>query len=484
MPDKHFDTIVVGAGFSGIGFAYHLKRRNLDNFLILEQAQELGGVWRENTYPGAACDAPSHLYSYSFATSFPWSGRFAPQHEIQTYLNQCADDFALKKHIRFGTKIKSASYLETTGTWRLETFSHGTYTCRALVWAVGQLNRPKIPDITGQEGARQVAFHSAEWRHDIDLAGKKVAVIGTGSSAIQFAPRIAKLADALTIFQRSPGYIRPKPDLIYSPKQMSWLKAFPILRKLDRLKFYLINEYRLLTFEHEKRNRLARGGFRASLSRQVPDPGLQSRLTPDYPLGCKRGLPSNEWLPMFSRSNVTLETGRIAEIHPQGIRMEDGRTHPADVIIYATGFKTTAFLEPIVIKGRGGLPLARQWETGAQAYLGMTVSNFPNMFILYGPNTNLGHTSVVYMLESQFRYIAKAITYLLGGNRSMEVLAEIENSYNADLQAKLGRTVMVTGGCTSWFKNDAGKVINNWPGFSFLYRWRTRRFNPSDYRIE
>lgn len=479
--EKHvFDVIIVGAGFSGIGMARHLRAKFNDNFLVLEKGNHIGGVWRDNTYPAAACDAPSHLYSFSFYTNYPWSRRFAPQAEILAYLNSCVVRFHLEPFIRLNQEVYSAKWDNESALWFVQSKDEN-YKCRSIIWATGQLNRPNIPKLNGIESFKGVAFHSAEWRHDIDLSGKRVAVIGTGSSAIQFCPEIVKVVKELVIYQRSPGYVRPKPEVTYTEKQLALFNRFPLIRKIDRLKFYFQNEYRYTFFENRRKNLKAQNGFKVTLENIISDATLRQKLTPSYLLGCKRGLPSNEWIPMFKLPNVSLRTEEIIEVDPEGIMTSSGAIQKTDVIIYATGFRATHFLEPIKIIGLNEAFLHSQWSAGACAYLGMTVSGFPNMFILYGPNTNLGHTSVLFMLETQFDYIMKALKHVFRRN-ILEVRKDVDRVYNEKLQRNLENSVMVQGGCTSWYKNNDGRVTNNWPGFSFAYRLQAR-FRKSDYKI-
>jgi cation diffusion facilitator CzcD-associated flavoprotein CzcO len=478
------DVIIVGAGFSGIGMAIRLKMSGIDSFVILEKSSELGGVWRDNTYPGAACDAPSHLYSYSFEPNYPWSRKFAPQGEILAYLRHCADKYSISSHIRADSEVVAASFHEQASRWEVHT-KETIYRSRVLVAAVGQLHAPAFPDIPGVEAFGGVHFHSARWNHAQDLRGKSVAVIGTGSTAIQVVPSIAARVRKLLVFQRSPGYVRPKPDKIYAPAELARFERFPILRRLDRALTYCRNEARFINFDFAPLNRRAQRQFRAALENRIADPELRRKLTPDYALGCKRGLPSNDWFPALTRENVELITAPIARIVPEGLETLDGRVHTVDTLIFATGFKATQFLAPIHIRGVQGRDLHEVWKDGAEAYLGMSVSGFPNLFLLYGPNTNLAHSSVVYMLESQFRYVLQAVTALVnGGVERMDVRADIQTRFNAALDRRLQRSVLVLGGCTSWFKTASGKVTNNWPTFSFLSRWKTRWLKLDDYQVE
>lgn len=414
---------------------------------------------------------------------YPWSRKFALQHEILAYLQHCAGKHGLEPHIRTNSEVLSASFDEKTGRWEVKT-KDATYCPRILIAAVGQLHQPSIPALPGLDSFSGVSFHSARWNHAHELAGKSVAVIGTGSTAIQVVPCIAPKVRKLTVFQRSPGYIRPKPEKVYSADEHEKFRRFPGLRRLDRLWTYCVNEARFINFDIAPLNRRMQGKFRAALAGRFADAEMRRKLTPDYALGCKRGLPSNDWYPTLARANVNLVTSPVTRIVPQGVETADGRVHAIDTLIFATGFKTTQFLTPIRIVGVDGRDLHQVWNDGAEAYLGMAVTGFPNLFLLYGPNTNLAHSSVVYMLESQFNYVLKAVNAMLAkGIDVMQVRPAVQKRYNEFLSRRLRRSVLVQGGCTSWFKTASGKVTNNWPTFSFLYRLRTRRLKLGDYEI-
>ncbi len=477
------DVIIIGAGFSGIGMAIHLRAGGFRSFLVLEKGADLGGVWRDNTYPGAACDAPSHLYSYSFETDYPWSRKFAPQAEILAYLRHCADKYGVSPHIRVNSQVLTADFDERSGHWEVRT-KDACYRARILISAVGQLHAPAIPEIAGLADFAGVQFHSAQWNHHHDLSGKSVAVIGTGASAIQIVPAIADSVAKLSVFQRSPAYVRPKPDKIYDPAEQARYKRFPILRRLERATLYCRNEARFVNFDLAPLNRRAQRLFRTGLETKIPDERLRAKLIPDYSLGCKRGLQSSDWFATLARDNVELITSPITKIAPDGIETRDGSRHAVETLIFATGFKATQFLAPMRIRGTGGRDLHEVWKDGAEAYLGVSVNGFPNLFLLYGPNTNLAHTSVVYMLESQFHYVLQAVTAIMTtGIQRMEVRSDVQQRFNEGLRARLRKSVLVLGGCTSWYKTVSGKVTNNWPTFSFLYRLRTRRLRLRDFEV-
>lgn len=484
----HFEVAIIGAGFGGLGMAINLKKAGRDSLVLLEKAEEVGGCWRENDYPGAACDVPSYLYSYSFEPNPHWSRRFAPQAEIYDYLRHCAKKYDLYPHIRFKTEVTGARFDTASGLWHISTqageAAGETITARYLVTATGQLNRPQIPAIEGAESFAGAAFHSAQWRHDLDLTGKRVAVIGTGASAIQFVPAIAPQVGSMTLFQRSAPYVIPKADRAYTRLERALAARWPLWQKLTRGGIYSVYESRVLGFTALQL--ILKLYTRKALSfmrKHIQDPALRQKLTPDYPIGCKRVLISNDYLPALAQDNVAVVDTGISRITPAGIETRDGTRHPADVIIYGTGFQATDFLSPMAITGRDGQDLNQAWRDGAEAYLGITVHGFPNLFMLYGPNTNLGHSSIVYMLESQIHYVLAAIaTTEAQQARALEVRAHVQEAFNTELQAQIRRTVWDKD-CTSWYKNASGKNTNNWPGFTFRYRQMTRKVNTDDYHF-
>ncbi len=478
-------TLIIGTGFAGIGMAVALQRSGRHDFLLLERAADVGGVWRDNTYPGAACDVPSHLYSFSFAPNPDWSRVFASQAEIHAYLRGCAERFQLRPHIRFQTEVSAARWDEAEGCWEVTLVGGGSLRARVLVTGMGQLSRPALPRIPGLADFRGPCFHSAQWDHGCDLRDKRVAVIGTGASAIQFVPAIAPDVAQLHVFQRSAAYLLPRPDRAYRPWEKALFRHVPAAMKLHRAWVYLSYESRALAFTRLHSLMTLAGGlpFRRMLKRQVADPALRQRLTPDYPIGCKRILLSSEYLATMARPNVSLVTTGIRRITPDGVETEDGRHHAADVLVLGTGFAATEFLAPMDVRGRNGIALGQVWSQGAKAHLGMTVPGFPNFFMLYGPNTNLGHNSIVYMLESQIAHVVRCIDQLdKQGARSIEVDAPRHDAYNAHIQARLKGTVW--HGCTSWYVDAKGHNSTNWPGFTLTYRWLTRRSDWGAYRFQ
>ncbi|KWH30542.1 alpha/beta hydrolase fold domain-containing protein [Burkholderia stagnalis] len=477
-------AIIIGAGFAGIGMAIALQREGMHDFVILERAHDVGGVWRDNSYPGAACDVPSHLYSFSFEPNPRWSRTFAPQAEIHAYLQHCARKYGLARHLRFGAEVAHARYDEPHALWRV-TLADGTELSAALlVSGTGQLSRPALPTLPGMETFRGHAFHSAHWDHAYPLAGKRVAVVGTGASAIQFVPAIAGAVKSLTVFQRSPAYLMPRPDRPYRRWEQALFRRLPWAMKLHRAAIYLRYESRAIAFTRLNGLMDVAVGrpFRKLLARQVPDAALRERLTPDYPIGCKRILLSSDYLAAIARPNVELVTQGIRRVTEHGIETADGTHHPVDAIVYGTGFAATEFLSPMRITGRGGLDLNDAWRRGARAYLGMTVPGFPNFFMLYGPNTNLGHNSIVYMLESQIAHVMRCVRAMRqAGASAIDVDAGRYRRYNVHVQQRLAGSVW--SGCKSWYVDASGHNSTNWPGFTLTYRWLARRSGLAAYRF-
>ncbi|WP_039795208.1 flavin-containing monooxygenase [Nocardia araoensis] len=475
--------LIIGAGFGGIGMAIELRRNGFDDITILERATDIGGVWRENTYPGAACDVPSPLYSFSFEPKPDWPQRYSGRTAIHAYLRGVAERHGVLSAIRFGTSVSDAEFDDATGRWTVRTADGKSWIADVLISAVGQLSRPSLPAIPGIDTFAGPSFHSAEWNHDVDLRGKRVACIGTGASAVQYIPEIQPEVAQLTLFQRTPAWVVPKFDTDYSAIQHNLFARVPGALLAERFGWWSIAEFISLGLVEVPA--IARFVARIAsrhLAEQVEDPQLRAKLTPDYPIGCKRALFSNDYYPALTRPNVRVETTAITEITPQGVRTADGTTHEADVIIYGTGFKGTEFLWPMEIWGRGGRRLADAWADGAHAYYGITVPDFPNLFLVYGPNTNLGVGSIIYMIESQTRYIRQAVQWLAEHpGHCVDVRADLEEDYNTALQQRLARTPW--NFCSSWYRNAAGRITNNWPGSQTSYRRRTRRFDPKAYTL-
>lgn len=477
-------VLIIGSGFGGLGLAIQLQKAGIDDFLVLEKASDVGGTWRDNSYPGAACDVPSHLYSFSFEPKIDWSRKFAAQAEIHDYILHCTEKYQLRRHIRFNSEVASAAFDAPSARWNVTLTNGQQFSAHILVSACGQLNKPAYPRIDGIERFAGQAFHSARWRHDIDLTGKRVAVIGTGASAIQFVPQIQPQVANLSLFQRSAAYVISKPDRAYQPWELSTMRRLPWLQKLDRCLKYIQHESRALAFvSFPPLMKVMRHLFSRHLARSITDPQLRKRLDPDYPMGCKRILISNDYYPALAQNNVAVVNDAISGITERGVVTADGQEHPCDVLIYGTGFAATDFLAPMHISGLNGQDLNSAWHEGAQAYKGISVSGFPNLFILYGPNTNLGHNSIIYMLESQFRYVLGCIEALdQHGASYLDVRPEAEQRFNDTLQEHVRRTVWDQG-CSSWYKNAAGKNTNNWPGYTFSFRHITRTPDLNDYQL-
>lgn len=475
--------IVVGAGFGGITLALRLKRFGFKNILIVEKGDGVGGVWRENTYPGAACDVPSPLYSISSAPNRAWSRRYAEQNEILSYLRRVAEQHELQQMLRTHTEVAEAVFDESTNKWRLTTTTHETLECDIFISAVGQLSRPSVPAIAGISSFKGPAFHSAQWDHGLELRGKRIAVIGTGASAIQFVPILAETAKQLVVFQRSAPWVLPKFDQVYSRRHQRLWQTIPILRLSERLTVWIVFELLALALVDAKPiGRLLEAVARVHLRRGVPDKSLRSLLTPDYTPGCKRVLFSNDYYRAIGRSNVSLETGAIAAVEPDGIRTVDGQVHAADVIVYGTGFSASEFLSPMKIYGRGGRALSDVWADVARAYYGVAVPDFPNFFMMYGPNTNVGSGSIVYMLEAQAKHIVALLSrFVTDPHQAIEVRPAVEERFNRRLRHRLEKSVWTL--CASWYRSERGSIPTNWPGPTFWYRLGTRRPSLDAYLV-
>lgn len=473
---------VIGAGFGGLGMAVALRQAGIDDFVILDQADDLGGTWRDNVYPGAACDVPCHLYSFSFRPG-RWSRRFPPQPEILAYLRTLADDYRLGPHLRFGAGVTAAEFDEDRALWTLSLSNGDTIQATSVVSAVGQLNRPALPDIPGRDDFAGPSWHSARWDHGTDLAGKRVAVIGTGASAIQFVPEVARTAAHVDVYQRTPPYVLPKTDGLYHHGRQEMFERLPVVRKADRLRIFLYGELLTSGFVLSPKFLTAPMQMWRRQLRVITDPELRDKCIPDYVMGCKRVLFSNDWYPTLARPGVELVTDPIERIAGGGVVTAGGVARPADVIIYGTGFSTLDFLAPMSVTGLAGRQLHDTWRDGAQAYLGISVSGFPNFFLLYGPSTNLGGNSIIYMLEGQIGYVAAALRAQDAEDLAwLDVRPDVQQAYGDWVQAA-SRTSVWESGCRSWYTTAAGRNISNWPDHTFLYRSRVRRFDLARYRV-
>ncbi len=481
---RHHRVAIIGTGFSGLGAAIALKKGAVD-FVVLERAGDVGGTWRDNTYPGCQCDVPSHLYSFSFAPNPDWSRTYSPQAEIWEYLCRTADTHGLRDHVRFNADVREAWWDASNNVWTVET-PDATYTSDVLIGANGALSEPSVPDIPGLENFTGTVFHSAQWDHDHVLDGERVAVIGTGASAIQFVPKIQPKVAKLTLFQRTPAWVLPHTDRPISRLERAVYRRFPVVQKLARAFVYWCRE--LVVIAMTKNPRLTKPierVARANLSKHVKDPVLRAKLMPTFSAGCKRLLLSDDYYPALTQPNVTVETSSIGQVRERSIVTTDGITHEVDTIIFGTGFHVTDNPMAERIRGRDGLTLAKAYEDdGARAYLGTTAPGFPNLFLLTGPNTGIGHTSLVVMIEAQLTYILDALRKMqASGVATIEVERAPFERYNDALQSRLGRTVWNAGGCASWYLDSHGRNTTLWPDFTWKYRRATRRFDSENYAV-
>jgi len=480
-----FHTVVIGTGFSGLGMAIQLKKDGREDFVVLEKAADVGGTWRDNTYPGCACDIQSHMYSFSFEQNPSWSRSFSPQPEIWQYLRDVTDRYGLRRHIRFGVEVIGARWDADENRWHIST-SDGDYTARFLVSGIGGLHIPNVPKLPGIERFRGKAFHSAQWDHDYDLTGKRVAVVGTGASAIQFVPRIQPRVAKLTIFQRTPPWIMPKPDYAIPGWAKTLFRMVPGTQRLYRDAIYWLLEARAVGFNGKPGlMKLASRIAKAHMHKAVKDPELRRKLTPDYVMGCKRVLIANDYYPALTQDNVEVDTDGVREVTEHGIVDENGVEHEVDAIIYGTGFHVTDAFDYLDITGVGGRDLSKDWrDNGIQTHLGITVAGYPNLFFLLGPNTALGHNSVVFMIESQIRYVSQAMALVeQSGARALDTRESAQAQFQSDMQRKLVNGVWTQGGCKSWYLDSRGVNRTIWPGFTWKYWLRTRKLEPRDFDI-
>jgi cation diffusion facilitator CzcD-associated flavoprotein CzcO len=466
-------VVIIGAGFGGLAAARALRQQGITDITVLERADTVGGVWRDNTYPGAACDVPSPLYSWSWAPHLDWSRRYGTQPEILDYIRETADAEGLSALVRTGTEVTAIDYDGAVGSWRVVT-STGTLSADLVVSAVGQLSHPVVPTIPGTFDGP--VFHSAQWRHDVDLTGQRVAVVGTGASAIQFVPAVADRVRSMTVFQRSAPYVVPKPDQEYAERHHRLFRRFPRIQLAERRAWFRLTELLNAALEGTspiERPLLAaiRGAWRLQMRLQVRDRSLRRRLVPVFPVGCKRLLFSNDWYRTLDRGHVDVVTESVTGIEPTGLRTADGRLHEADVLIWGTGFAGSHFLAGIEVHGVDGVALRDVWSDGASAHLGITVPGFPNLFCVYGPNTNLGGSSIVIMLEAQAGWIAQVARRIAGGDaHRVAVRRDVAEAYDREMQERLSTSAWA--GCDSWY-HDGTRITTNWPGQVVEYQQRT-----------
>jgi len=484
----HYAVAVIGTGFSGIGAAIKLKESGRDDFVLLERAHDVGGTWRDNTYPGAACDVPSHVYSFSFAPNPTWTRSFSPQEEIHAYLRRVASDYGVLPHVRFGAEVRSASWDSSRQRWEIST-STGDLTADVLVSGAGALSDPTTPDIPGLDSFEGTTFHSATWDHTWSASGRRVAVVGTGASAIQFVPFVQQDAAHMTVFQRTAPWVMPRLDRDVSARERRLYTRFPGAQRLARRAIYWGRESHLIGFRyHRGILKLGERMARKQLERQVKDPVLRAKLTPDFDLGCKRVLLSSTYYPALTAPNASVVTDRIVSVVPSGVVTSSATgeltTHEADTIIFGTGFHVTD--PPIASRVTvDGVSLAAHWaEHGMQAHRGMAIAGFPNLFIVPGPNSGLGHNSMVLMIEAQIRHLIQLLDAMdAGGYTEVSPRPEVQRAYNEELQAELAKTVWMTGGCMSWYLDDHGRNTTLWPGFTWRYMRRMRSFALAEYEL-
>jgi cation diffusion facilitator CzcD-associated flavoprotein CzcO len=480
---SHVATFVVGAGFGGLGLAIKLAEAGEHDFLVIDRGDDVGGTWRDNTYPGAACDVPSQLYSFSFAPNPTWSRSFSPQAEIQAYIRRVAERSGLLDRFRFRTTFEGARWAEAANVWRIRT-SAGELTADVLVSAAGALSDPKLPDIDGIDTFAGEVFHSARWNHGYRLAGKRVAVIGTGASAIQVVPEIVDQVARLDVYQRTAPWVMPRRDRAYTAVERFAFRHVPGFQRAYRTGIYWARECFVPAFTLSPR--LAAPARKAALSniaKGIADPALRAAVTPSFEIGCKRILISNDWYPALARDNVELVTDKIARMTPSGVVTEDGGEREVDAVILATGFHTTDLPIAETIHGRDGRSLADYFgRHGMQAYKGATVTGFPNLFFIVGPNTGLGHSSMVFMIESQIAYAVDAVRSMRrAGVAAVEPSPDAQRAWVDDVQRRMRRTVWSTGGCSSWYLDEHGRNVTLWPRTTFKFRRLTARFDPEAY---
>jgi cation diffusion facilitator CzcD-associated flavoprotein CzcO len=480
---EHHRIVIVGSGFSGLGTAIRLKQAGIDDFVVLERGEDIGGTWNFNTYPGCQCDIPSHLYSFSFAPNPDWSRTYSKQPEIWEYLRRTSSEHGIDPHIRLHCTVTDASWDEAAELWRIQT-SQGDLTAEVLVAGAGPLSEPKLPEIPGLQSFQGAMFHSAEWNHEHSLEDERVAVIGTGASSIQLVPHIQREARKLHLFQRTPPWIVRHSDRKTSRFERWLYRRFPAAQRLVRAAIYWSRELVVPWLMHPRAGSLPERMALRHLHKQVKDPSLRAKLTPNYRIGCKRILISNDYYPALTQPNVEVVSDGIKEIRPHSILTNDGVERAVDAIVLGTGFHVTDMPVAEWIRGRDGRSLAETWQGSSEAYLGATIAGFPNLFMLVGPNTGLGHNSIVFMIESQIEYLMRCLHFgEQSGMDVWEVREGVQRAFNDRLQRGLRGSVWTSGGCHSWYLDSSGRNTTIWPGFTWRYRRRLRRFTPADYRL-
>jgi cation diffusion facilitator CzcD-associated flavoprotein CzcO len=483
MNMNQYGQVIVGAGFSGICMAIKLREAGMNNFIILERNASIGGTWYDNAYPGAACDVESHLYSFSFEPNAGWSRQFSPQQEILHYMEHCISKYDLAKHIRLNMTVTHAAFDEQDATWLIAIENGERLKAQSLITCSGGLSQPAYPAIKGIDTFQGKLFHSARWDKSYDLAGKKVAVIGTGASAIQIVPAIISQVKALDLYQRTPPWIVPKPDKEISAFRRGMYKVLPFMRSLYRARLYWTHELMAIGFVvNPKVLKLGGKIVIRHLNKNIKDETLRKKLTPNYILGCKRILMSNDYYPALEQPHAHVVTAGIQQINQTGVLTTDGVQHPADAIIFATGFQAAEGVLRFEVKGKSGLDLNDAWHDGAEAYLGTSIAGFPNMYIVVGPNTGLGHSSMILMIEAQVHYIIEALKTIKQKNaRYADLKPQVQKAFNEKLQLDLAKSVWQSGGCQSWYQMKNGKNVTLWPGFTFTFMKKTKHFEPDKY---
>jgi cation diffusion facilitator CzcD-associated flavoprotein CzcO len=480
---RGLEVAIVGAGFGGIAAAIELKRHGINHITILDRAPDLGGTWFYNSYPGCACDVPSHLYSFSYHQRRDWSRLCSPQQEIHDYLRDVARTHDIERLICPQRTVTSCTWDEQACRWQLATAEGESYEADAIVLATGQLHQPSLPPIEGIETFAGHSFHSARWDHDYPLAGKRVAVVGTGASAVQFIPEIAEQVAHMAVFQRTGNWFLPRKNRRYPPAVKAAIRWIPGVQAFRRQ--YMFQYCESLTAAIRNPRTFGRLlGLRSAvfMRAQLRDPEVRRKVWPGYTFGCKRVLFSSAFLPALQRANVQLVTDAIASVTPEGIRTADGRVHAVDCIIWGTGFRTTAFMLPMEVRGAGEAVLSQTWAAGAHAHLGMSVPRFPNMFLMYGPNTNTSGGSIIFYHEAQAAYIRQALQQLRQRRAgSIEIRGDVEADSDRALQARCEGTAWTQ--CDSWYRDERGRIIANWPGYMREYLEQTRRLDPDQYRF-
>ena len=482
--EQKYEIIIIGSGFGGIGLGMNFEKAGIENYVILEREAKMGGTWWRNNYPGAAVDVQSHLYSFK-SEPYNWSRLFAKQSEILEYTNYLIDKYDLRKKTQCNKNVVKAEFDKEADAWSVFTEDGSIYKAPVLINSSGALSQPSIPPIQGKEKFKGASFHTSRWDHNFDYTEKKVAVIGTGASGVQVIPALAPDVESLYVFQRTPHWVLTRPDRILSKRERKFIHAFPFITSIYREMMYWKLESRMLAFRGNVKliNKIQQWAL-TYLKRKVKDPELRKKLTPDFMLGCKRVLLTSEYFPALQRNNVHLETDGIEEINETGLLTKSGNQIDVDLIVYATGFYAAEHNIPYPVIGRNGLTLEEYWKDGAHAYIGTVVPHFPNLFILVGPNTGIGHTSALHIMESQMKYIMETLKAMRQNKwKSVEVKEDVESAYNQKIQKQLAKTVWQIGGCKSWYQTKEGKNTTLYPTYSFVFRKATSKFKKKEHLV-